>query len=1355
MLRYRKIKMSSENEQLNGKVFARAVIDQTIVIDQLAAQAHRRMTQLHSMMDDTQQKHSRGNDYHNYLLIFQKNATLFGDCLYICNRLFNQQLLKTRTDTYIQQPKNQIKIINHLTTKTMKYKLLRFSLLSMLVMFFGGLANAEEVSIDFTSTSEYAAMGFTLPEAGKSTAITEAFTYKGITITPYAGTQALSIYNSSGKYTLRYYKPKDGNYGGFKVEVEGCIITQVVITGNSELVNTIVDDEVGSITMSNSNKTLTWTSTDGEESVTFRNNGEGKTINVETLTVTYQAGGTVDERTATTMTFEPETVDVEITEGNTFPLPTAKVSYADGTVSDPAITWTSSNESAATINGTNINAVAPGTATITATYEGDDTYKGCSASFKVAVNPDKLTITSLKDLQEQVTSTETPVTLTLTNVQVTALKGTSNAYLCDADGYGALLYTKNHGLTAGQVLNGTIDVKFMLYKGATEITNFTTEGLTITEAELTPTEKTLDAISLANQSMLVTVKGVTYNATDKTFSDGTNTIAYYDNFGVSPTLDDGKKYDVTGIVVQYNNLQLCPRTADDVVEATETIEIPENALWYSNEAVDINWGDSKIDIDAEKLANLQIGDVIHVAVESAQGTGIWDAQVAPFTSNWTQLENGVPVGGGSVADAAFVITGDMLKLIQANGLLITGAGYSTKLITLETGVYSGSENSVWLGDATLTWTQAYIQKQHFINTDVQAGEILKFSYEATGNPNIQLVYNWEGGSYGSPEYNDGFATLTVTEDMIAHMKESGVIVNADGIRLTQVELLPPAQEEKHLYLIGVDVWDLSSIPEMTYNAETKAFEKEISYDSNIYFAISDVASAESWDEFGSHRYAIGSGDVVPTLGETVQLEVFVGGTIQLPPGTYKISVTEDMKMTITGEIATVEDADYIVAGTPASIFGTTWDATNEDNKMTKQDDGTYAITYTAVAPQDNIEFKVVKNGSEWIGKDGNNVSFNVTSECDVTITINPETNEITVSGNGVAFATELEYEKVFAVGNGEGTWLNGITWNPGAAENEMTQVSDDVWEITFTDVPAGFSRQVKFVIDGDVYDWAKNFGGTFADFGVETDAVWNAGNITFDTTEETQDITIRLDLTNFDFETKTGAKFTISLGSGEEPPVEEEGEMIKWGEDDVAAAGETEKSYSTESGSLTLTIVDDNSKLKITANNCWFGDAEKQVKFTHRLQTGGKSTSKNSLTLTCASAGTLKIYVRTGSNDATDRNLVVTQGENELYNEIVQESDAIKVKGLDAADPEKETNVYPIISVEVEAGDVVLGYPVNSLNFYAFEFIPAEEIVDSIKAVEVNRAFDENAPAYNLAGQRVDKSYRGVVIQKGRKFILK
>ena len=42
MLKYRKYKINSENEQMNGKVAARAVIDQTIGIDQLAAHMAKR-----------------------------------------------------------------------------------------------------------------------------------------------------------------------------------------------------------------------------------------------------------------------------------------------------------------------------------------------------------------------------------------------------------------------------------------------------------------------------------------------------------------------------------------------------------------------------------------------------------------------------------------------------------------------------------------------------------------------------------------------------------------------------------------------------------------------------------------------------------------------------------------------------------------------------------------------------------------------------------------------------------------------------------------------------------------------------------------------------------------------------------------------------------------------------------------------------------------------------------------------------------------------------------------------------------------------------------------------------------------
>ena len=149
---------------------------------------------------------------------------------------------------------------------------------------------------------------------------------------------------------------------------------------------------------------------------------------------------------------------------------------------------------------------------------------------------------------------------------------------------------------------------------------------------------------------------------------------------------------------------------------------------------------------------------------------------------------------------------------------------------------------------------------------------------------------------------------------------------------------------------------------------------------------------------------------------------------------------------------------------------------------------------------------------------------------------------------------------------------------------------------------------------------------------------------------------------------------------------------------DVADAGKLEGTYSN--GDFKLTRVDTDNKHSIDENAATFGTAAEPVKFTHRLKTGGKSSNKNGLSLTIPSAGTLKVYVRTGSNSATDRNIVLTQGSSELYNKVVQESDVTET--ID------DTNVYPVISVSVVAGTVEVTYPVNSLNFYGFEFVAGE-----------------------------------------------
>lgn len=150
------------------------------------------------------------------------------------------------------------------------------------------------------------------------------------------------------------------------------------------------------------------------------------------------------------------------------------------------------------------------------------------------------------------------------------------------------------------------------------------------------------------------------------------------------------------------------------------------------------------------------------------------------------------------------------------------------------------------------------------------------------------------------------------------------------------------------------------------------------------------------------------------------------------------------------------------------------------------------------------------------------------------------------------------------------------------------------------------------------------------------------------------------------------------------------------------------ESYSA--GDFKLTYVDtagkfapdaDNKSDKVYSAN--FGTAESFEKFTGRLKPGSKSSEKNNITLTIPSDGTLKVYARSASSSATDRNLVLTQDGTELFNEVIKDADAVKVY-LNPEEPDKATSIYGVVSVEVKAGTVNVTYPTGSINFYGFEF---------------------------------------------------
>lgn len=234
------------------------------------------------------------------------------------------------------------------------------------------------------------------------------------------------------------------------------------------------------------------------------------------------------------------------------------------------------------------------------------------------------------------------------------------------------------------------------------------------------------------------------------------------------------------------------------------------------------------------------------------------------------------------------------------------------------------------------------------------------------------------------------------------------------------------------------------------------------------------------------------------------------------------------------------DATYIVAGVEG-LCGTNWNPTDVNNQMTLVD-GLYTKTFADVHAGESYQFKVVENLSDgtqnWIGKGDNNITFNVLSTCDVTVTFDASTKEITVSGSNVELPDGLKIEGVYAVGNGDGTWLNGVNWDPADDANRMTEISDGVYEITFEDVEVFDNYQVKFVTNGS---WADNWGGVYIGSGVVSDAVYNSSdNITIEVPYELADVTLKLDLTKFNYDTKSGAKFTVTVVDANAQPEPDE-----------------------------------------------------------------------------------------------------------------------------------------------------------------------------------------------------------------------
>lgn len=263
----------------------------------------------------------------------------------------------------------------------------------------------------------------------------------------------------------------------------------------------------------------------------------------------------------------------------------------------------------------------------------------------------------------------------------------------------------------------------------------------------------------------------------------------------------------------------------------------------------------------------------------------------PANIDYPTTAAGITIGGNTEMDAVVKIhnnTDEVKGIKFASGYTTEGAlnsnyatieidgGFKAGDVISIAGAFNNSDETkkAAVDIFTLDETGAPVvlfTTQQFVNGRVSADDptVEKFTLEA----DYDKLYLGRNGNTGT------FVTLLKTERSVT----------------------PPPAPEK-LYLIGdLNDWKLDAMVEMTWNEETQAFEYDYAPTDVVNFSVADQQfAAGDWDSFkAGHRFAIGEGNIAPEINAEYQLVSVFEGNVQLGAGSYKISVTKDMKMTVT------------------------------------------------------------------------------------------------------------------------------------------------------------------------------------------------------------------------------------------------------------------------------------------------------------------------------------------------------------------------------------------------------------------------------------------------------------------------
>lgn len=246
-------------------------------------------------------------------------------------------------------------------------------------------------------------------------------------------------------------------------------------------------------------------------------------------------------------------------------------------------------------------------------------------------------------------------------------------------------------------------------------------------------------------------------------------------------------------------------------------------------------------------------------------------------------------------------------------------------------------------------------------------------------------------------------------------------------------------------------------------------------------------------------------------------------------------------------------------------------------EMTLGEDGVYTVTFKDVEPEEDIKIDIV---DEHLGGFTGFYGFNycpidVVKKCDVTVHYIPglEEAKIWATGDGVVIRNKPVIDKLFI----RGDWTDFDY----SEDNKMTQVDDYVYQLKVENMTNDEEHNFIFLNrQDDFLDFWCNYFEYEAEVGVEHEAFgypidYGFMMIPFKAPYKHSNVTFTLDLTDYDYVTKLGAKFRIDA-------TDMRGDINGDGEVTIQDVTELQKSLAE------MTFLNDNQNISSDVNEDGF-----------------------------------------------------------------------------------------------------------------------------------------------------------------------